>query len=108
MNLLSTSDRWLSLTPEKLIDAAQKNQNFNLAERTVEAVSPSLMKVSEGYLSELDHIEVFLYLAYDADSKQTLASIVTLSESDDGKFKPLHSCKNEQADKLATSGAMMS
>jgi hypothetical protein len=83
MNLASNTERWLSLSAADLIKAGKKHKNFNLAERTVDAVTPCLTKLSEGYVSEAGDIEVFLYMAIDTESKKVLASIVKQSAPKD-------------------------
>ena len=81
MNLASNTERWLSRSAADLVQAAKKHKNFSLAERTVDAVTPCLTKMSEGYVSEAGDIEVFLYMAIDTESKKVLASIVKQSAS---------------------------
>lgn len=106
MNLQSNAERWLSLAPPKLIEAVKPLKHFKLATTTVEAVSPSLSKMGEGYLSETGDIEVFLFVSLDDQSKRVLASIVRPSvaaeakASDDKGFAPIHTTYDEEAKEL--------
>jgi hypothetical protein len=101
-NLQSNTERWLTLKPEDLITSAKDNKHFRLALTTVDAVTPSLMKMAEGYLSESGDIEVFLYVALDESSKRVLASIVLPTEDEKG-FQPRSTCYDEQARDLIAS-----
>ena len=97
----TNTEKWLTWTAEQLIELGKANSNFNLADKTVEAVTPSLMKVGEGYLSESGDIQVFLYIALEEKSKQVLASVIQDSGSDDTKeIKPRFTVHNQQAKEL--------
>jgi hypothetical protein len=101
MNLSSNVERWLNHTAEELIAAAKtaKDKNhFNLAERTVEAVTPTLMKMHEGYLSDVGDIQVMLYVMLDTDSHKVAASVVR--QTADGDLEPRFSVCDEQAHDL--------
>ena len=100
MNLLSNRERWLSKTPSELVDGRRQYQYFPLALKTVDAVTPSLSKVGEGYLSEMGDIEVFLYVVLDNQNKRVLVSIVKPSESEEKGFTPLHTVYDEAAKDL--------
>lgn len=98
-------EKWLSWTADQLIELGNQcnGSNYNLAERTVEAVTPSLMKMGEGYLSEDGDIQVFLYIALEEKSGQVLASVVQNSDSNansEEKIQPRLTVQNQQAKQL--------
>lgn len=104
-------EKWLSWTADQLIELGNQcnGSNYNLAERTVEAVTPSLMKMGEGYLSEDGDIQVFLYIALEEKSGQVLASVVQNSDSNaavqstdtiEAKIQPRLTVQNQQAKQL--------
>jgi len=75
-SLLSHTERWATLSADQLTNDAKKHQHYKLALTTVDAVTPSLMKTEEGYLSETGDVQVFLYVALDDASKHVLTSII--------------------------------
>jgi len=83
-NPLNHADRWLQNSAEDLISKNKgKHQNWLSALTTVDAATPSLSKVGEGYLSEDGDIRVFLFLMLDEKSKDVLCSIVTPGSTQD-------------------------
>ena len=99
-NLLSNAERWAkNRAPDLIKTAKTSNKNWVLAERTVEAVTPSLMKVLEGYVSEAGDIEIFLYVALDPSTNRVLASIVEAKQNADG-FQPCLTAYDQEAKEL--------
>lgn len=77
MNLLSHTERWLSLDPSKLIeDAKAQNRNFNAALKCVDSATPSLMKFGEGNVSDVERVDVFMHIELDKTTNGVLASVV--------------------------------
>jgi hypothetical protein len=98
MNLASHTERWMTLPSKDLIQEAKtRNPNYALSLRTVDAVTPCLQKVGEGYLSETGDIQVFLYVALDVKEKKVLASITV---NDTTAFKVLSTVYDEEAKEL--------
>lgn len=96
---LSQEERWANLSSDELIATARKeNKHFNLALRTVEVVTPSLMKIHEGYLSNTgEDIKQFLHILLDPDANQVVVSVV-----DNATFEPRFSlCDNNAKDLMA-------
>jgi len=94
MNLLSHTERWLSLEPSKLIeDAKAQNRNFNVALKCVDSATPSLMKFGEGNVSEVERVDVFMHVELDKTTNGVLASVVkpVVSDTLDVQFEVLHS-----------------
>ncbi len=100
-NLQSHPERWLAEDAASLIQTAKtSSKHFATALTTVDAVTPALTKMTEGYVSESGDIAVFLYVAFDETNKRVLASIVLPNDDSDEDFKPRLTVYDEQAREL--------
>lgn len=99
MNLKTNAERWLKEPASTLCkEAKEKKQYWSLAERTVEAVTPVLQKMKEGFLSEVEDIQVFVHVLYEDTSGEVLASIVM--QDDNGERHPREVLHNQEAKEL--------
>lgn len=83
---LSKSDRWLTESIDSLVKEAKKSKFWSLALSTADAMTPTLMRFGQVYVSEQGDIEVFVWvLLPDMTKKAIFANVVAMSETGESK-----------------------
>lgn len=82
---------WLNYAPAENIQRVRNDTSdlgkkmWSTALATVDAVTPTLQKFQEVFVSETDDVEVAMYVMYDPNTNQTICSTIKM---DEGKLSP--------------------